>query len=143
MWGFPRWRKCSQAISWHSNHTKDYRFAFQAVPRTSRLVGKAYTAAGHAGGELHIPAVLQAYQADLLKALDKDKARVWLQELRHTTNLALRATKQAAHSICHSLWAMVAMEWHLWLNFLVLQFPERDLERTEGTTNPTQGTQYY
>ncbi len=38
---------------------------------TSALVGKGYTAAGQAGACLHTMAVLQAYQADLLKELDE------------------------------------------------------------------------
>ncbi|MCJ8743458.1 hypothetical protein PDJAM_G00094200 [Pangasius djambal] len=38
---------------------------------TSALVGKAYTAAGQAGACLHTMAVLQVYQADLLKELDE------------------------------------------------------------------------
>lgn len=43
----------------------------QPLPNlTSQLVGKAYTVAGQAGGALHTMAVLQAYQADLLKDLD-------------------------------------------------------------------------
>lgn len=37
---------------------------------TSRLVGKAYGAAGQDGGALHIMAVLQVYQDDLLKDSD-------------------------------------------------------------------------
>ncbi len=37
---------------------------------SSVLVGKGYTAAGQAGACLHTMAVLQAYQADLLKELD-------------------------------------------------------------------------
>lgn len=37
---------------------------------TSRLVGKAYTAAGQARGALHTISVLQAYQANLLKDAD-------------------------------------------------------------------------
>ncbi len=37
---------------------------------TSRLNGRAYAAAGQAVASLHTMAVLQAYQADLLKDLD-------------------------------------------------------------------------
>lgn len=40
---------------------------------TSKMNGRAYAAAGQAGGSLHMVAVLQAYHADLLKALDDDK----------------------------------------------------------------------
>ncbi len=65
---------------------------------TSRLNGKAYAAAGQAVASLHTMAVLQAYQADLLKDLDNGQGLSpdEVAELRRTTDLALRATKQAA-----------------------------------------------
>lgn len=44
--------------------TKPYRV-------TSSLVGKVYKAAGQAGACLHTMAILQVYQADLLKDLHK------------------------------------------------------------------------
>ncbi len=40
---------------------------------TSHLNGRAYVAAGLAGAALHMMAVLQAYQADLLKDLDQEQ----------------------------------------------------------------------
>ncbi|XP_016110664.1 kinesin heavy chain-like [Sinocyclocheilus grahami] len=61
-------------------------------------------------------AVLQAYQAYLLKDLDKgeglspDQVAV----LHRTTDLALRATKQAASAMGRSMAAMVVTERHLW-----------------------------
>ncbi|KAI2645290.1 NADP-dependent malic enzyme, chloroplastic [Labeo rohita] len=65
---------------------------------TSHLNGKAYAAAGQAVASLHTMAVLQAYQADLLKDLDDGQGLSpdQVAELRRTTDLALRATKQAA-----------------------------------------------
>ncbi|ROL44499.1 hypothetical protein DPX16_0387 [Anabarilius grahami] len=85
---------------------------------TSRLNGKAYAAAGQAGAALHSMAVLQAYQADLLKDLDQGQGLSpdVVDELRRTTDLALRATKQTAALIGRSMAAMVATERHLWLN---------------------------
>ncbi len=61
-------------------------------------------------------AVLQAYQADLLKDLDKGQGLSpdEVAELRRTTDLALRATKQAAMG--RSMAAMVVTERHLWVN---------------------------
>ncbi|KAI2647600.1 Serine/threonine-protein kinase MEC1 [Labeo rohita] len=55
---------------------------------TSRLNGKAYAAAGQAVGALHTMAVLQAYQADLLKDLDKGQGLSpdEVSELRRTTS---------------------------------------------------------
>ncbi len=57
---------------------------------------KAYTAAGQAGGCLHTMAVLQAYQADLLKEMDEgdDIKNDDIAELRRATDLSLRATKE-------------------------------------------------
>ncbi|ROI46622.1 hypothetical protein DPX16_7740 [Anabarilius grahami] len=85
---------------------------------TSRLNGRAYAAAGQAGAALHTMAVLQAYQADLLKDLDQGQGLSpdAVAELRQTTDLALRATKHTSASIGRSLAAMVATERHLWLN---------------------------
>ena len=85
---------------------------------TARLNGRAYTAAGQAGAALHTMAVLQAYQADLLGDLDQGAglSPEAVAELRRTTDLALRATKQTAASIGRSMAAMVATERHLWLN---------------------------
>ncbi|KAF4102527.1 hypothetical protein G5714_017327 [Onychostoma macrolepis] len=54
---------------------------------TSRLVGKAYAAAGQAGGTLHTISVLQAYQADLLRDADAagGVAPVEIEELRRSS----------------------------------------------------------
>ncbi len=75
---------------------------------------------------LHTMAVLQAYQADLLKDLDNGQGLSpdEVAELRRTTDLALRATKQAATAMGRSMAAMVVMERHLWVNLA-------DLERKE------------
>lgn len=59
---------------------------------TSALVGKAYQAAGKAGTALHTMAVLQAYQADLLKDLSAAETidKGTFDELRRATDLSLR-----------------------------------------------------
>ncbi|KAK3566965.1 hypothetical protein QTP86_007815 [Hemibagrus guttatus] len=74
-------------------------------PVTSALVGKAYTAAGQAGVALHTFMALQAYQADLLKELDCGKGLNTdkISELRRATDLMLRAKKQMACAISHSM----------------------------------------
>ncbi|KAK2911433.1 hypothetical protein Q8A67_003566 [Cirrhinus molitorella] len=94
---------------------------------TSRLNGKAYAAAGQAVGALHTMAVLQAYQADLLKDLDKGQGLSpdEVAELRRTTDLALRATRQAATSMGRSMGAMVVTERHLWVNLADIGKKER------------------
>ncbi len=88
------------------------------LQETSRLNGRAYEAAGQAVASLHKMAVLQAYQADLLKDLDKGQGLSpdEVAELRRTTDLALRATKQAATAMGRSMAAMVVTERHLWVN---------------------------
>ncbi len=93
---------------------------------TSRLNGKPYAAAGQAVASLHTMAVLQAYQADLLKDLDNGQGLSpdEVAELHRTTDLALSATKQAATAMGRSMAAMVVTERHLWVNLA-------DLERKE------------
>ncbi|KAI2657232.1 Rho GTPase-activating protein 20 [Labeo rohita] len=58
---------------------------------TSKLVGKAYVAAGQASSALHTILVLQAYQADLLKDADvvRGVAPAEIKELRCSSDLAL------------------------------------------------------
>ncbi|XP_056607200.1 uncharacterized protein LOC130425144 [Triplophysa dalaica] len=90
---------------------------------TSSLVGRAYAAAGQAGASLHTMALLQAYQADLLKDLDGggglDQEAV--QELRRATDLALRTTKQIARAIGRSMASLVLTERLLWLDLTVIR----------------------
>ncbi len=91
---------------------------------TSRLNGRAYAAAYYS---LHTMAVLQVYQADLLKDLDNGQGLSpdEVAELRRTTDLALRATKQAATAMGRSMAAMVVTERHLWVNLADLEKKEK------------------
>ncbi|KAL0194973.1 hypothetical protein M9458_008545, partial [Cirrhinus mrigala] len=91
------------------------------------VTSRAYAAAGQAVGALHTMAVLQAYQADLLKDLDTGQGLSpdEVAELRCTTDLALRATKQAATAMGRSMGAMVVTERHLWVNLADLGKKER------------------
>ncbi|KAI2665230.1 UDP-sugar-dependent glycosyltransferase 52 [Labeo rohita] len=68
---------------------------------TSVLVGKGHSAAGQAGSCLHTMAVLQAYQADLLKELDEsdEVSKNNISELRRAADLSLPATKETARAI--------------------------------------------
>ncbi len=63
---------------------------------TSCLNGRAYAAPGQVVASLHTMTVLQAYQADLLKDLDKGQGLSpdEVAELCRTMDLALHATKQ-------------------------------------------------
>ncbi len=94
---------------------------------SSALLGKGYAAAGQAGACLHIMAVLQAYQADLLKELDEGEqiSSSDVGELRRTADLALRATKETARAIGRSMAAMVAAERHLWLTLSDMKEKDR------------------
>ncbi len=85
---------------------------FKSLQDTSRLNGRAYAAAGQGVASLHTMAVLQAYQADLLKDLDDGQGLSpdEVAELRRTTDLALRVTKQAATAMGRSMAAMVVTE---------------------------------
>ncbi|KAL0148900.1 hypothetical protein M9458_055704 [Cirrhinus mrigala] len=84
---------------------------------TSVLVGKGYSVAGQAGACLHTMAVLQAYQANLLKELDEgdETKKDDITELRRVADLSLHATKETTRAIGRSMAAMVAAERHLWL----------------------------
>ncbi|XP_056104257.1 uncharacterized protein si:ch211-79h18.2 [Rhinichthys klamathensis goyatoka] len=70
------------------------------LKNTSLLVGKAYSASGQAAACLHTMAILQAYQADLLRDMDncEEVSADAIRELRRTTDLSLRATKETAKS---------------------------------------------
>lgn len=93
---------------------------------TSRLNGRAYVAVGQVMGALHMMAVLQAYQVELLKDLDLGQGLSpgEITDLHHITDLALRSTKQTATVIGHSI-VMVAMGRHLWLNLSDIKEKEK------------------
>ncbi len=94
---------------------------------TSALIGKSYIAAGQAGVALHTMAILQAYQADVLKEMDEgtDLTPEAVKELRRATDLALRATKHIARAVGRSMAASVAAERHLWLNLTEIREKEK------------------
>ncbi|KAL0157909.1 hypothetical protein M9458_045985, partial [Cirrhinus mrigala] len=108
-------------------HTEIEKLSEDAACRRDAGQLRAYAAAGQAVGALHTMAVLQAYQADLLKDLDKGQGLSpdEVAELRRTTDLALRATKQAATAMGRSMGAMVVTERHLWVNLADLGKKER------------------
>ncbi len=85
---------------------------------TSALIGKSYIAAGQAGMALHTMAILQAYQADVLKEMDEGTGLTpeAVKELRRATDLALRANKHTARAVGRSMAGSVAAERRLWLN---------------------------
>ncbi len=89
-------------------------------------MGKAYRAAGQAGGCLHTIELLQAYQADLLKEMDEgdEIKNEDIVELHRDTDLSLRATKETARAIGRSMAALVATQRHLWLT--LSQISEKD-----------------
>lgn len=72
-------------------------------------------------------AVLQAYQADLLKDLDQGQglSSDAVSELRRTTDLALCATKQTAAAVGRSMVEKVAMERHLWVKLADIREKEK------------------
>ncbi len=94
---------------------------------TSALIGKSYIAAGQAGMALHTMAILQAYQADVLKEMDEGTGLTpeAVKELRRATDLALRATKHTARAVGRSMVASVAAERHLWLNLTEIREKEK------------------
>ncbi len=95
--------------------------ATKSLQTSSALVGKAYMAAGQAGG------CLQAYQADLLKEMDEgdDIKNNDIAKLRRATDFSLRATKETARAIGRSMAAFVATERHLWLTLYQISDKDR------------------
>ncbi len=94
---------------------------------TSALIGKSYIAAVQAGMALHTMAILQAYQADVLKEMDEGTGLTpeAVKELRRATDLALRATKHTARTVGRSMAGSVAAERHLWLNLTEIREKEK------------------
>ena len=99
------------------------------LKNTSALVGKAYSAAGQAAACMHTMAILQAYQADLLKDACEggEISADMINELRQTADLTLRATRETAKSIGRSMAAMVATERHLWLSQTSMKEKDKSL----------------
>ncbi len=93
---------------------------------TSALIGKSYITAGQAGMALHAMAILQAYQADVLKDMDEGTGLTEaVKELCKATDWALRATKHTARALGRSMAGPVAAECHLWLNLTEIREKER------------------
>ncbi len=76
---------------------------------------------------LHTMAILQAYQADILKEMDEGTGLIpeAMKELRRATDLALRATKHTARTVGRSMAGSVAAERHLWLNLTEIREKEK------------------
>ncbi len=76
---------------------------------------------------LHTMAILQAYQADVLKKMDEGTGLTpeAVKELRRAIDLALRATKHTARAVGRSMAASVAAERHLWLNLTEIREKEK------------------
>ncbi len=94
---------------------------------TSAFIGKSYITAVQAGMALHTMAILQAYQADVLKEMDKGAGLTpeAVKEMRRAADLALRATKHTAHAVGRSMAGSVAAERHLWLNLTEIREKEK------------------
>ncbi len=94
---------------------------------TSALIGKSNMAAGQAGAAVHTIAILQAYQAEVLKEMDEGDGVTLeaVKELRRATDLALRATKHMAWAVGRSMEGLVTAEHHLWLNLTDIREKEK------------------
>ncbi len=83
---------------------------------TSALARGAYSSAGQATSALYSMAVLQVFQAKLLRSVDESNLNpTAFSELRSATGLALRATKMTAQAIGRSMASLVVLKRHLWL----------------------------
>ncbi len=85
-------------------------------------------ASGQAGSALHTMAILQAYQAEVLKEMDEGDGMTpeAVKELRRATDLGLRATKHTGWvAIRCSMAGLVVAECHLWLNLTEIREKEK------------------
>ncbi|KAL0163506.1 hypothetical protein M9458_039259, partial [Cirrhinus mrigala] len=114
---------CPQnAASWRGRP----RLPFRACKFSSALVAKAYMASGQAASALHTMAILQVYQAKVLKDLHEGVPDPeLLHELRSATDYALRATKVMAQALGRAMSTMVVQERHLWLNLAEMRDAEK------------------
>ncbi|XP_077058206.1 uncharacterized protein LOC143710852 [Siphateles boraxobius] len=104
---------------------------------TSALAGRAYSASGQAASALHTMAVLQVYQAKLLRSMDEaGPDPEAFRDLRSATDLALRATKATAQAIGRNMASLVVLERHLWLTLTDI----KDAERTKFLDAPVSST---
>ncbi|KAL0157267.1 hypothetical protein M9458_048513, partial [Cirrhinus mrigala] len=114
---------CPQnAASWRGRP----RLPSRACKFWSALVAKAYVASGQAASALHAMAILQVYQAKVLKDLHEGVPDPeLLHELRSATDYALRATKVTAQALGRAMSTMVVQERHLWLNLAEMRDAEK------------------
>ncbi|KAI2654607.1 ORF V: Enzymatic polyprotein [Labeo rohita] len=114
---------CPQnAASWRGQP----KLPSRACKFSSTLVAKAYSASGQAASALHAMAILQVYQAKVLKDLHEGVPDPELvQELRSATDYALRATKVTAQALGRAMSTMVVQERHLWLNLAEMRDAEK------------------
>ncbi len=90
------------------------------------IAGKAYTAAGQAASALHMMAVLQVFQAKMLKQMDEHGPDPEIfKELRSTTDFALRTTKSTAQSVGRVMGSLVVLNRHLWLTLTDMKDAEK------------------
>ncbi|KAL0149011.1 hypothetical protein M9458_055626 [Cirrhinus mrigala] len=114
---------CPQnAASWRGRP----RLLSRGCKFSSALVAKAYVASGQAASALHAMAILQVYQAKVLKDLHEGVPDPeLLHELRSATDYALRATKVTAQALGRAMSTMVVQERHLWLNLAEMRDAEK------------------
>ncbi len=76
---------------------------------------------------LHTMAILQVYQADVLKEMDEGTGLTLeaVKELPRATDLALKATKHTARAVGSSMAGSVAAERHLGLNLTEIREKEK------------------
>ncbi|XDV50792.1 hypothetical protein PO909_019803 [Leuciscus waleckii] len=104
----------------------DPRLPFKACKFSSVFTRKAYKACGQAAYSLHAMVLLQVHQA-LMNMHEGSPDRELMGELRTATDLALRSTKVAAHTIGLAMSTLVVQERHLW--FILADMRDADKVR--------------
>lgn len=119
--GYARIPPVEQAIAAHlcpfsSSLRSEAMLPSKPCRMTAHIAEKAYAASGEAASALHTMAVLQVFQAQLLRSLDGEEPNPdGVRDLRVATDFAHMATKRTAQAIGRSMGFMVSLHCHQWL----------------------------
>lgn len=108
-WGYEK----PQPLRMPLRPTSALQHPFKPCQTTANIIEKAFVAAGEVASALHTIAVLQVFQAKLLKMDKKAPAQEMFKELHSGIDLALWATKRTAQAVCHNMGSLVVLNCHL------------------------------
>lgn len=104
----------------------EYTSSSLFTPLSLPCLSRAYNNAGQATSALHVMAILQVYQAKVLRDLHKWGPNTeMMQELQSVTDYALRAMMVTPKALGRTMSTFMVQEWHLWLNLMEMRDAEK------------------